>query len=139
MVAVPIATNNAAAIATALAGRSGRGRERDQRQLDADARGGERGSFTYLAARAMDPYVSESEVHRAGDGRSARTARRAASSSADDGPGAIAAVTAAATAGFPTFVVGIATGGSTADTTLNGDGVSRAATRRWAQRRSITG
>ena len=38
----------------------------------------------------------------------------------DDGPGAIAAVTAAKTAGFPTFVVGIATGGSTADTTLNG-------------------
>jgi hypothetical protein len=38
---------------------------------------------------------------------------------ADDSPAAIAAVTAARMAGIPTFVVGIATGGSTADTTLN--------------------
>ncbi|HZJ64672.1 MAG TPA: hypothetical protein VFD36_14240, partial [Kofleriaceae bacterium] len=37
----------------------------------------------------------------------------------DDSAAAVTAVGATRTAGFPTFVVGIATGGSTADTTLS--------------------
>jgi hypothetical protein len=41
------------------------------------------------------------------------------SSKKDDAPGAIAAIDAAAKSGFHTFVVGIATAGSTANTTLN--------------------
>jgi hypothetical protein len=41
------------------------------------------------------------------------------SMSTDDSPGAITAVTNAKTAGYPTFVVGIATGGGTAEATLN--------------------
>lgn len=51
----------------------------------------------------------------------------------DDSPGAVSAIEAARTAGFPTFVVGIATGGTgTADTTLSSmataGGLPRAAT-----------
>jgi len=73
---------------------------------------------SYLMARAAMPdFPNPKFIVLATDGQPNCPA--SGQSSADDGPGAIAAVTAANTAGFKTFVVGIAASGTGAETTLN--------------------
>jgi hypothetical protein len=113
--AVPIAGMTATAIATSIMGRtSANGGVANGSSTP--TRAAENAAVTYLnglAATDQNPKF----IVLATDGQPNCPA--SGSMSADDAPGAIAAVTAAATAGIPTFVVGIATGGGTAETTLN--------------------
>ena len=100
-VAVPIAANNAGGIATQIANRT-------------DASGmvtmGSR-TPTRLAENAAVNYLDTVQTSNpkfillATDGQPNCAA--SGSNSADDTPGSVAAVTAAMTAGYPTFVVGI--------------------------------
>ena len=116
-VAVNIATNNAAPIQAALAARTD-AMGNATMTSSTPTRAGMNAATNYLMARAANPaFPNPKFIVLATDGQPNCPA--SGQSSADDGPGAIAAVTAAKTAGFSTFVVGIATGGSTADMTLN--------------------
>lgn len=116
-VAVNIAANNAAAIQTALAGRTD-AMMNVTNGSSTPTRAAMNAATTYLMTRSADPmYPNPKFIVLATDGQP--NCPMSGQMSADDGPGAVAAVTAAKTAGFPTFVVGIATGGSNADMTLN--------------------
>jgi hypothetical protein len=116
-VAVNIATNNATPIQAALAARTD-AMGNATMTSSTPTRAGMNAATNYLMARAADPmYPNPKFIVLATDGQPNCPASGQMNN--DDGPGAIAAVTAAKTAGFSTFVVGIATGGSTADMTLN--------------------
>jgi hypothetical protein len=116
-VAVNIATNNAAAISTALMGRTD-AMGNVTNGSSTPTRAAMNAATTYLMARAAMPdYPNPKFIVLATDGQP--NCPMSGSMSSDDGPGAIAAVTAAKTAGFGTFVVGIAAAGTGADTTLN--------------------
>jgi len=114
-VAVNIAANNAAAVQMALMNRTD-GAGNVTNGSSTPTRAAMNAATTYLMARAaMTP--NPKFIVLATDGQP--NCPMSGQSSADDGPGAIAAVTAAKTAGFPTFVVGIAAGGTGAEMTLN--------------------
>ena len=116
-VAVGIAANNAAAVQTALAGRTDANMNVTNGS-STPTRAAMNAATTYLMARAAMPdFPNPKYIVLATDGQP--NCPMSGQSSADDGPGAIAAVTAARTAGFGTFVVGIAAGGTGAETTLN--------------------
>jgi len=112
--AVPIATNNAAAIMAAIAGRTD-AMGNVMNGSSTPTRAAEAGAVTYLnGVQDMNPKF----IVMATDGQP-NCPMGGGNQQADDSPAAIAAVMSAATAGIPTFVVGIATGGSNAETTLN--------------------
>ena len=119
-VAVNIATNNATAIGTAITGRTSTGGTTAAGGVLNGSRTPTRAAMnagvTYLTALGMTE-TNPKFIVLATDG--SPNCPATGSSDADDSAGAIAAVTAAKTAGIPTFVVGIATGGGTADMTLN--------------------
>jgi hypothetical protein len=113
--AVPIAPMTATAIATSIMGRTS-ANGGVSNGSSTPTRAAENAAVTYLnglAATDQNPKF----IVLATDGQPNCPA--SGSQSADDSPGAIMAVTAAANAGFKTFVVGIATTGGTAETTLN--------------------
>ena len=103
---VPVGPGNAAAIAAAIMASAPGG--------NTPTRAAEASASAYLAT-LQDPGAKF--ILLATDGQPNCPAAGAAA--AADDPAAIQAVSDAATAGFPTFVVGIATGGSAADATLN--------------------
>jgi hypothetical protein len=116
-VAVGIAASNAAPIQTALMGRTDAAGNVTNGS-STPTRAAMNAATTYLMARAAMPdFPNPKFVVLATDGQP--NCPMSGQSSADDGPGAIAAVMAARTAGFPTFVVGIAASGTGAETTLN--------------------
>jgi hypothetical protein len=118
-VAVNIATNNAMPIATAITGRTtntGAGMGGVANGSRTPTRAAMNAGVTYLTALGMTE-PNPKFIVLATDG--SPNCPATGSSDADDSPGAIAAVAAAKTAGIPTFVVGIATSGGTAETTLN--------------------
>jgi hypothetical protein len=113
--AVPIAGMNATAIATSIMGRTS-ANGGVSNGSSTPTRAAENAAVTYLnglAATDGNPKF----IVLATDGQPNCPA--SGSQSTDDSPGAITAVTNAKTAGYPTFVVGIATSGGTAETTLN--------------------
>ena len=113
--AVPIAPMTATAIATSIMGRTS-ANGGVSNGSSTPTRAAENAAVTYLnglAATDQNPKF----IVLATDGQPNCPA--SGMQSADDSPGAIMAVTAAANAGFKTFVVGIATAGGTAETTLN--------------------
>ena len=114
-VAVPVAANNAAAIQAAIAGADGRARKRHQRQSDPDPP--RRNAATAYLSTLTD--VNPKYILLATDGLPNCMGPRAPAAAHDDSAGAINAVANAATAGFQTYVVGIATAGGVEDFTLD--------------------
>jgi hypothetical protein len=112
-VAVNVATMNAGPVATAITGRTATngGVTNGSRT---PTRAAMQAAVTYLTALTDG---NPKYIVLATDG--SPNCPASGNSDTDDSPGAIAAVGAAATAGIPTFVVGIATAGGMADTTLN--------------------
>ena len=107
----PIGANSAAAIAAAIAARTdANGNVTNGSRTP--TRAAEDAAVTYLRG-LTDP--NPKFILMATDGQPNCPA--SGNSSGDDTPGAIAAVTAAATAGFPTFVVGHLRTGGRAPTT----------------------
>jgi von Willebrand factor type A domain len=113
--AVPIAPSNATAIMTAITGRTS-ANGGVMNGSSTPTRAAENGAVTYLTGLAATDQNPKFIV-LATDGQP--NCPVSGGQQTDDSPAAIGAVTAAKTAGFPTFVVGIATGGGTAETTLN--------------------
>jgi hypothetical protein len=113
--AVPVTGNNAAAIATAIMGRTS-ANGGVSNGSSTPTRSAVNAAVNYLTGLAQTDQNPKFIV-LATDGLP--NCPMSGMQSADDSAGAIAAVTAAKTAGFPTFVVGIATAGGTAETTLN--------------------
>jgi hypothetical protein len=113
-VAVNIGANNGMAVQTAIAGRT---------STNGGVSNGSR-TPTRLAENAGAAYMSNLNdqnprfILLATDGLP-NCAPGATDTAADDSQGAVQAVMAAAMMGIPTFVVGIATGGGMADTTLS--------------------
>jgi hypothetical protein len=118
-VAVQVGTGNAGAIATAITGRT---------SANGGVTNGSR-TPTRLAENAGAAYMrgltdmNPRFILLATDGLPNCQPGNSATD-ADDSAGAIMSVMDAATGGIPTFVVGIATGGTSADTTLNGMAVA---------------
>jgi hypothetical protein len=113
--AVPVAGMNATAIAASIMGRTS-ANGGVMNGSSTPTRAAENAAVTYLnGLAAMDQ--NPKFIVLATDGQPNCPA--SGSTSTDDSPGAITAVTNAKTAGYPTFVVGIATGGGAAETTLN--------------------
>ena len=111
--AVPVASNNAGPIATAIGGwTSATGGLQSGSQ--SPARAAENAAVAYLSALA-DP--NPKYILLVTDGL-ANCSLTGADPNADDSAGAVAAVQAAREMGFPTFVVGIAAPGTAADATL---------------------
>jgi hypothetical protein len=113
--AVPVAPMNATAVATAIMGRTS-ANGGVSNGSSTPTRAAENAAVTYLTQLAMTDQNPKFIV-LATDGQP--NCPMSGNTSTDDSPAAIAAVTAAKTAGYPTFVVGIATGGGAAETTLN--------------------
>jgi hypothetical protein len=113
-VAVPIGANQAGAVMTAITGRT---------SANGGVSNGSR-TPTRLAESAGATYMrgladqNPRFILLATDGLP-NCQPGATDTAADDSAGAVTAVTDAATMGIPTFVVGIATGGSNADATLS--------------------
>jgi hypothetical protein len=114
MAAVPIGASSAAAIAAAIAARTDAAGNITMGSRT-PTRAAEDAAVTYLTG-LTDP--NPKFILMATDGQPNCPA--SGNSSNDDTPGAIAAVTAAATAGFPTFVVGISAPAGAANDALNG-------------------
>jgi len=117
--AVDVGPGNAAAIATAIMGATSTNGG-VVGYSGTPTRAATAGATTYLSGLTD---TSPKFILLATDGQptcpAAGTGGTAGGAQADDSPGAVSAVQAAQTAGFPTFVVGIATGGGAADTTLS--------------------
>ncbi|HWJ56612.1 MAG TPA: vWA domain-containing protein [Vicinamibacterales bacterium] len=113
--AVPVAVNNSAAIGTAIMGRTS-ANGGVSNGSSTPTRSAENAAVTYLNGLAQTDQNPKFIV-LATDGLPNCPA--SGNMNNDDSTGAVAAVTAAKTAGYPTFVVGIATAGGTAETTLN--------------------
>jgi hypothetical protein len=113
-VAVPIGTGNAGAIATAIMGRtSANGGVTNGSRTP--TRSAETAGSTYMRGLTdMNPRFIVLATDGLPNCQPGNT-----DTAADDSAGAVMSVMDSATAGIPTFVVGIATGGSNADTTLN--------------------
>ena len=113
MVAVPIAPNSAAAIAAATAARTdANGNVTNGSRTP--TRSAEDAAVTYLRANT-DP--NPKFILMATDGQPNCPA--SGNTQNDDTPGEVAAVTAARTAGFPTFVVGLSAPAGAANDALN--------------------
>jgi hypothetical protein len=113
--AVPVAPMNATAVATSIMGRTS-ANGGVSNGSSTPTRAAENAAVTYLTQLATTDQNPKFIV-LATDGQP--NCPMSGSQQTDDSPGAIAAVTAAKMAGYPTFVVGIATGGGAAETTLN--------------------
>jgi hypothetical protein len=112
-VAVPVGTNTAAAVQTAIMGRTA-GNGGVSNGSRTPTRLAENAGAAYMRGLAdQNPKF----IVLATDGLPNCAASGA--TDADDSAGAVTAVTDAAMSGIPTFVVGIATGGGMADTTLS--------------------
>ena len=110
----PVAPGNARRDRRRDHGRDQPDRRRGGLQQHAHAQRRRTARPTYMSTLTdMQPEVHPARHRRAADLRRCRGRRRH-----DDSAGAVTAVGAARAAGFPTFVVGIATGGGSADTTL---------------------
>ena len=113
--AVPVGTNSAAAIAAAIAARTdAAGNVTNGSRTP--TRAAENAAVTYLGGLTDRP--NRKFILMATDGQPNCPA--SGNSQNDDSPGAIAAVAAAATAGFSTFVVGISAPAGAANDALNG-------------------
>ena len=112
-VAVPIAANNAAAVANVIRGRTdGNGGVTNGSRTP--TRSAENAAVTYLnTVTTSNPKF----ILLATDGQPNCAAT--GSNTADDTPGSVAAVTAAMGAGYPTFVVGISAPAGAANDALN--------------------
>jgi hypothetical protein len=110
---VPVAPMNATAIATALMGRTSTNGGVSNGS-STPTRAAVNAGVTYLTGLTE---TNPKFIVLATDGQP--NCPMSGSQQTDDSPGAIAAVTAAAGKNVPTFVVGIATAGGTAETTLN--------------------
>jgi hypothetical protein len=113
-VAVPVAPNNAAAIATVIANRTDPEGNVTMGSRT-PTRAAENAAVAYMnTVQALNPKF----ILMATDGQPNCPA--SGNSSNDDSPGAIMAVANALTAGFPTFVVGISAPAGAANDALNG-------------------
>jgi len=106
--AVPVAAMNATAVATAITGRTSTNGG-VANGSSTPTRSAENAAVNYLTQLSMTD-MNPKFIVLATDGQP--NCPMSGSQQTDDTPGAVAAVTAAKTAGFPTFVVGISAGGA---------------------------
>jgi hypothetical protein len=131
--AVPIAMNNATAITTAIMGAT-QTNGGVVGYNNTPTRSAENGATTYLKGRttANPKYILLATDGLPNCADSGMGGRGGGGTSTDDPMGATMAIASALTAGYKTFVVGIATGGATADMTLsamaNAGGLPRSGT-----------